>query len=126
MRVLVTGGGGQLGKYVVQELKGDHNITILDRAKSNDNQYQFIEADITHFEDVKSALEDTDAAIHLAAIPIDTGEVHKIWQTNVAGTLNLLEAAAQSGVQKIIFASSICAYGFEFWSKPFTPDYFPL
>lgn len=126
MRVLVTGGGGKLGKYVVEELKADHDLTILDQVKSNDNQYQFIEANITHFEDIKRTLEDTDAVIHLAAIPIDTGEVHKIWETNVAGTFNLLEAAAQSCVPKIVVASSICAYGFEFWSKPFTPDYLPL
>jgi len=126
VKVLVTGGGGQLGKYVVEELKKDHEITILDLVKPRDNQHQFIEANLAHFEDVKRALEDTQAVIHLAAIPIDTGEVHKIWQTNVTGTFNLLEAAAQSNTKKIVAASSIDAYGFEFWSKPFTPDYFPL
>lgn len=126
MRLLVTGGWGQLGKHVVEELKEDYDITILGRAKPKNNQYQFIEASIANFKDVKKALKDTETVIHLAAIPIDTGEVHKIWETNVTGTFNLLEAAAQSGVKKIIIASSIDAYGFEFWSKPFTPNYLPL
>jgi len=125
-RVLITGGSGNLSKYVIEELKRKHEIKILDLVKPKYDQYQFIQGDMASFKEAKQALKNIDAIIHLAAIPYDTGEAQKIWRTNVTGTFNILEAAAKNNIKKIVIASSIDAYGFEFWSKPFTPDYFPL
>jgi nucleoside-diphosphate-sugar epimerase len=125
-RVLITGGAGNLGKYVIEELKKEYEIKILDLKKSRDSQHPFVQVDIANFKEVEEALKDIEAIVHLAAIPYDTGEAQKIWKTNVTGTFNILEAAVKNNVKKIVFTSSIDAYGFEFWSKPFTPEYFPL
>lgn len=127
MKIVITGGAGNLGGYVISELREQHEITILDLIAPQGNQCKFIKADLTNFEEVNQGVKNSDAIIHLGAIPYyDAGEAHKIWQTNVTGTFNVLEAAAQNNVMKMVIASSIDAYGFEFWSKPFTPDYFPL
>jgi len=89
-RVLITGGGGNLSKYVIEELKKEYEIKVLDLREPRDSQHQFIQVDITSFKEVEEALKDIDAIIHLAAIPYDTGEAQKIWRTNATGTFNIL------------------------------------
>ena len=125
--VLITGGIGNLGQFVVGELENDYNLCIFDeKSKPNDFNHEYIQGDITDFSSVTSACRGVDAVVHLAAIPIDTGEALELWSVNSTGTFNVYEAAAQNGIKKVLYSSSICSYGFEFWSKPFTPDHFPL
>ena len=125
--VLITGGAGNLGRFIIKELENDYHLRIIDEiSKPNDFEHEYIQNDISDFDNINSACKGMDAILHLAGIPIDTGEALKIWRVNSTGTFNMYEAAAQNKIKKIIFSSSICSYGFEFWSKPFTPDYFPL
>ena len=126
-KVLITGAAGNLGKYVTQELENDYDLILADiKSKPESLQHNYFQTDITKFNEVKEVCQGVDAVLHLAAIPIDTGEALKIWDINFTGTFNMFEAAAQNKVKKIVFSSSICSYGFEFWSKPFTPEYLPL
>lgn len=125
MRVLVTGGAGRLGRYVVDELRGRHGVRVFDAA-APDAAVPSITGDIRSAEQVDAAFAGVEAVIHLAAIPLYTGENRKIWEINVDGTFNVLEAAVRAGVRRIVLASSICAQGFISWSRPFVPAYLPV
>ena len=127
MKVLVTGGSGRVGRYVVGELtQAGMAVRVLDTADFGDPNIEFVRGDITKMEDAERATRDMDVVIHLAAIPTETGEAEKIFRVNVAGTFNILEACARNQVRKIVFASSVCAYGFIAWAKRIVPPYFPV
>jgi len=129
MKIFITGAAGKVGKFIVSELEKDHEVTLFDVVEV-DTSNRFIKGDITRIEEVQRGMQGMKAVIHLAAIPLlqeDTMErVRELMQINVMGTFNVLEAAAREGIKKVIFASSICVYGFIFWKTPFTPDYFPI
>jgi nucleoside-diphosphate-sugar epimerase len=127
--IVVTGGSGRLGReFVVPALAKDHSITVFDAVAPPNPDWKFVEGNIMSIADLTKAFEGADAIVHLAAIPIYTGEgeEEKIWRINVDGTFNVLEAARRAGVQDIVLTSSVCAWGNIFWSKPQTPAYFPI
>jgi UDP-glucose 4-epimerase len=126
MRVLVTGGAGRLGRYIADELSPRHEVVIFDALAPADSRIPAITGDIRSFEAVERALDGVDAVIHLAAIPMYTGENQNIWDVNVNGTFNVVEAAAQRRVQRVVFASSICAQMCIGWEATCRPSYLPL
>ena len=128
MNVLVTGGAGYIGSHVVLDLlDSGHKVTVLDDLslgfeKNVDVRAKFIRGSILSEQDLKTAFSTgPDAVIHLAAWKA-AGEsmVHpeKYSINNIMGTLKLLMAMVDSGVQKIIFSSSAAVYGY--------PDYLPV
>lgn len=126
MKVLITGGAGNISYFLCKQLERSHDLTLFDLVEPREEKHRFIRGNLTNLSDVEKATKGMDAVVHLGAITIDTGEAEKIWAVNNSGTFNVLEAAARNGVRKVLFASSICAVGFIFWKKPFTPDYFPV
>ena len=128
MNVLVTGGAGYIGSHVVLDLlDSGHKVTVLDDLslgfeKNVDVRAKFIRGSILSEQDLKTAFSTgPDAVIHLAAWKA-AGEsmVHpeKYSINNIIGTLKLLMAMVDSGVQKIIFSSSAAVYGY--------PEYLPV
>lgn len=121
--ILVTGGAGFIGSHVVEALvaRGDR-VRILDNFSSGNLEnlaavrgvIEVIEGDICDDNAVREAMEGVDGVIHLAAISgvqrsIDAPRLtHDI---NVTGSLNLLLAAQQAGVRRLVFASSASVYG---------------
>lgn len=129
IKVLVTGGSGRIGKRLVPELeKLGHRVVIFDSVEpAQPGDYEFIKGDLQDLEALEKATKGIDAIIHLAAIPLDLpGEYKKLWDVNVTGTFHVLEAARRNGVRKIVFASSVCVWGFGFWKKPLDIQYFPI
>jgi len=130
MKVLITGGHGRVGKYVIEELRKDHEILVFDIKEGPcSSHYRFFKGDLTNYGDILNAAKGVEAIIHLAAIPTDISDVDRItdiMEKNVVGTFNVLEAAAKNCIGTFIFSSSICAGGYIFWKKPFVPDYFPI
>jgi nucleoside-diphosphate-sugar epimerase len=126
MKVLVTGASGRIGKFVVDRLESDHEVAIFDKEKPVDQMARFIEGDVQLRDSVLAALQGFEAVVHLAAVPMYTGENEVFMDVNIGGTFNVLEGAIRNDVKKLVFASSICSYGFIFWKKKFTPDYFPI
>ena len=134
--ILVTGGAGSLGKYVLTELeKAGHHVVVFDLKNGANRKISFIEGSIGRREDLDKAMSGITAVIHLAAIPYDIGDSQKIIDTNVNGILNVIESSVKHKIKKILFASSISVAVHINWQppyiwakkyRPFEPEFFPL
>ncbi len=124
MKVLVTGGAGFIGKYLVKSLleKGN-SVTIFDNfSNSTKNSINFlenvgakvIEGDITKLDDILNAIKDNEIVIHLAAkisVSESISNPLQTYRVNVEGTKNVLTACEKNNVKKLIAASSAAVYG---------------
>lgn len=126
-KVLVTGAGGLLGRYVVDNLREGYDVIGLDTRRP-DADCAFIEADITDLDAVKSAVRGVDAVVHIAAAAnISSGTPEQIIDINVRGSWNMLEAASLAGVQRVVLCSSDSVMGNTVWQEYFwPPEYLPV
>jgi len=122
-KYLVTGGAGFIGSHIVESLvEQNAYVRVLDNCSTGDlanlkgflEEIEFIHGDIRDLSVVRKAIEDMDYVIHQAALgsvaesiqnPIMTNDV------NVTGTLNILVAARDAEVKRVIYASSCSVYG---------------
>jgi len=128
MKVVVTGGSGLIGEYVVDELKKfHHEVTNFDIKEPKDKSVDFVKADMLKIGDCRRAFKGTEAVIHLAAIPNPYNDPpEKIMYVNIMGTTNVYVAASELGIKKVIHASTDSTYGFWYRKQDFLPYYFPL
>ncbi|MHA1237970.1 MAG: NAD-dependent epimerase/dehydratase family protein [Candidatus Odinarchaeia archaeon] len=118
-RILVTGGAGFIGSHLVDSLVNHNTVTVLDNLSSSDTRYleayikegkiRFIKGDIRKFDIVNEACKNNEVIFHYAADPnVKNSAQHPIqnFETNVIGTLNLLEASRKNDVELFVFASS--------------------
>jgi nucleoside-diphosphate-sugar epimerase len=130
MRVLVTGGAGRIGRWVVRELVARrHDVTIYDRVRPSEQPagVEYKLGDCDDLGGVYDVLRGHDAVIHLAAIP--SNRVHPyptVFRTNVVSTYNVGEAAGRLGLRTLVAASSINALGITMAERPFNPLYLPI
>ena len=123
MRYLVTGGAGFIGSHTVDELvRRGHDVLVLDDLstgkKSNlsgvISKIEFVTASITNLEAARDACRGMDRVIHLAAqtsVPRSVKDPLETNLINVTGTLNVLVAARDAHVKRVVFASSCAVYG---------------
>ena len=124
--LLVTGGSGRLGRYVVREFAPRTALTVLDRAPCPE-AVPSIEADVLDLDAVRKAMAGRDAVCHLAAIDIGRpAEPEQYFGVNVMGTWNVLQAAHEAGVANVVLASSISATGLDEFRPEFPPEYLPV
>jgi UDP-glucuronate 4-epimerase len=131
--ILVTGGAGFIGSHLVDRLlsEGDWRITVVDDfndfyspAIKRDNirehlanqNYKLVEADVRDNVALEIAFADTnfDCIVHLAAragVRPSLNEPQLYVETNINGTMNLLELARKRGVKQFVFGSSSSVYG---------------
>jgi nucleoside-diphosphate-sugar epimerase len=128
MKILVTGGSGTLGGYVLRELLNfGHEVTCYGRNPPVDVQSPFVAADIMNSEAVQKACVGQDVIVHLAAVPgPKRASPQEMMAVNLIGTLNVLEAALEARVGKVVFASSAAVLGFTFQKATMVPRYFPI
>ncbi len=129
MKVTVTGGSGKVGKYVIDELKRFHRVTVFDDKESKDKDVNFTKGDMLSIDDCRKAFKGMDAIIHLAAIPNPLNDPpERVFNTNVVGTFNVHQAAADLGIKKVVQASSDSSYGFNFRKEGdvLLPEYLPI
>jgi len=126
--ILITGGLGQIGYYLYEELKSQYDLCILDNKSSSKfeppEDVIFIEGDIIDGE-VFSKLPEIDFVIHLAAqISIEKSTQSPLFDAkiNVMGTLNVLDYALKQNVQKFVYISSAAIFGHP-ESLPITEDH---
>jgi len=128
MRVCVTGGSGNIGVYIVERLKGRHDVTVLDVRRSETHpDLPFLEIDLTDSEATKRAIRDFDAVVHFAAVanPFD-GKEEACMKINPASTWSVLEAARATGIRRVVYAGSDSETGFGIHAVKHKPLYVPI
>jgi len=124
MRVLVTGGAGYIGSFIVEELlENGHYVRVLDSLLFGDDALQpmldndrleLVEGDIRHIDDLSYALEDMEAVIHMAGIvgdPACSVNEQATQSVNVEATKALVEVCKLHDIERLIFASTCSVYG---------------
>jgi UDP-glucuronate 4-epimerase len=140
MKILVTGGAGFIGSHLVERLLADgHKVAVLDDFNDfydpqikRENIAAVADKITVHHADLRDAravngvfrAEKFDTVIHLAAragVRPSIGHPQLYYDTNVGGTLHLLEAVRAVGIERFIFASSSSVYGLA-KTVPFSED----
>jgi nucleoside-diphosphate-sugar epimerase len=117
MRAFVTGGTGFIGSRVVERLRarGDEVVVLARRPeKAEGLDAEVVEGDLTDAEAIRRGMEGCQAVFHIAAdyrVGMDPSKQEKMRDTNVRGTERVLDAAADAGVDKIVYVSTINAFG---------------
>jgi UDP-glucose 4-epimerase len=135
MNITITGGSGFIGGHLAESFVAEgHNVTVLDNldkfyhldikhrnisiaydaAAEGDGNYELIEGDICDSETVTSVFKDTDIVFHQAAkagVRRSVKNPELVNAVNVTGTLNCLQAARATDVDRFVFASSSSVYG---------------
>jgi UDP-glucose 4-epimerase len=141
MDILVTGGAGFIGSHLAETFAGDgHDVVVLDNfepyydlgikeynveigrqaAKTSSGSYELVRGSTTDAELVGDLVSDADMIYHQAAqagVRTSVKEPRKVNSYNVEGTLNILDAARNADVDRIVNASSSSVYG--------KPEYLP-
>ena len=123
-KVLVTGGAGFIGSHVAELLLGrGYEVDVLDNLSLGDREWvpdgaRFVEGDILNLRLVRDLCADKDGVFHLAAMSrvlpsINAGPESSLFsaQQNIQGTLNVLVAAAETKVRKLVYSASSTYYG---------------
>jgi len=126
--VLVTGGSGAVGRYVVDELlQHGYRVGVLDLIAPQSAQLVFHEADVLDLAAVRRAMAGYDAVVHVAGIPHPLNDPAKrVFDVNVNGTFNVLEAAAAQGIRRFVMTSSESTLGFAFMTHAMAPLAVPV
>jgi len=110
IKALVTGGGGFLGLYIVEQLRAaGHDVRVFSRGSYPALTALGVETqqgDLQNATDVEKACAGVDAVFHVAAVPGVWGTWETYHGINTLGTLNVISACQQNGVQRLIYTSS--------------------
>jgi UDP-glucose 4-epimerase len=116
--VLVTGGAGFIGSHLSEELlRLGHDVRVLDNFATGRREQvggELLEGDVRDAEAVRRAVAGCEVVFHLAALPSVPRSLHDplaTHTTNATGTLNVLLAAREHGVRRVVLASSSSVYG---------------
>ena len=123
MHFLITGGAGFIGSHLVEHLvAAGHDVTVLDDLSSGSRanlaavrrQIRFIRGSVTDLNTCRRAAAGVDCVLHHAAVTSVQRSVDEplvTHQVNATGTLNVLLAAREKGVRRLVYAGSTSAYG---------------
>jgi len=118
--VLVTGGAGFIGSHLVDALiEQGLRVRVLDnfatgRREQINHAAELVEADIRNPDSIRNAFRDVHCVFHTAALPRVPLSIEKpveTHMTNVVGTLNILVAARDAGVRRVVYSGSSSVYG---------------
>ncbi len=121
-KVIVTGGLGFIGSHLVEALVEDNDVTIIDNRSTGtlenlrdfaDACLEVIEGDVAAL-NLREIFDGCDYVFHLAALPSVVRSINDPLasnESNTTGTLNVLVAAKESGIKKVVYASSSSVYG---------------
>lgn len=125
MSVLVTGGAGFIGSHIVDRLlKEGFFVRVFDNLQTglmdnlkhhqDNDRFEFMYGDIARFSDIRAAVKGMTLICHQAAlgsVPRSIANPLASHETNVTGFVNLLWAAKEEGIKRIVYASSSAVYG---------------
>jgi UDP-glucose 4-epimerase len=126
MRILVTGSEGLLGSWTVPALRAaGHEVVTLDiKSRPHSGGEIHIAGDLRDVFVARNAVRGMDAVVHLAAMPYDAAPPDQVLAINVPSTWNICAACQETGVPRIVYASSINALGAVGGHRP--AQYLPL
>jgi nucleoside-diphosphate-sugar epimerase len=144
MKIVVTGGAGRLGRYVITELIGHgHDVLSIDTVAATEQACSSLAVDLGEVKGLFSVFEGANAVMHLARIPFPYtangfDPASGLWQIpdvagdterfchNVTITYNVLIASLEAEVKRIVSGSSLAVYGLYYPCRPNAPDYLPI
>lgn len=114
--IIVTGGSGFIGSHLCNMLaEQGHSVRIIDIAPPPMGvRAEFVRASVLDLPRLQRLVAGADAIVHLAAlvdVQASIADPYSDFSVNVGGTINVLEAARHSGVEKVAYASSAAVYG---------------
>jgi UDP-glucose 4-epimerase len=127
MRIIVVGGAGYIGSHVAREfLDSGHEVVVFDDLSTGSRgnlfpEALFVEGDIHDYPAILKAMRGADAVVHLAAAKAAGESMQKPEKysvQNLCGSVNIINAAVEAGVGKLVFSSSAATYG--------EPKYLPI
>ncbi|MFB6128089.1 MAG: NAD-dependent epimerase/dehydratase family protein [Halolamina sp.] len=131
MNIVVTGGRGASGRWILDRLAPDHDVLCLDRDHPGDDGREDVTYRAVDLTDAGGVLDavtarDPDAVVHWAAIPVaDTRPGVEVYENNTLATNHVLTAAGRVGAD-VVQASSDGAYGFFFADETPLPETVPV
>lgn len=127
-KVVVTGGSGMLGKWVVKHfVEQGYEVLSVDTRQPEEAVCPTLIADLDDLGQTYSVLAGADAVVHMAAVPrVGIVPNDATFRNNVMSTYNILEAASTLGIKKVVIASSESSYGICFAVHPLAPEYVPM
>ena len=125
--VAVTGGSGRVGRVVVQALGDSAEVTSVDVAPAPVG-VRWREADVTLASNLQDALEGHDAIVHVAALLRSEDPEDRMFLVNALGTWNVLRAARQLGIRRVVIISSEMVSGViaAMHTPQSKPEYLPV
>jgi dihydroflavonol-4-reductase len=117
MRAFVTGGTGFIGSHVVQRLRdrGDEVVVLARRPeKAAGLDAEVVQGDLSDGDAIRRGMEGCQAVFHIAAdyrVGMDPSKQDSMRNSNIGGTERVLDAAADAGVEKIVYVSTINIFG---------------
>jgi nucleoside-diphosphate-sugar epimerase len=131
MKIVVTGGAGNLGRWVVQRLaKADHEVLVLDRVKGEMIAgVRYVLGDTEDLGQIYGALAGCDAVLHLAGISSHSITSNELtFRANTMGAFNIHEAAWHLGIKRVVTMSSEAVLGWApgSFERFIAPDYLPI
>ena len=126
--IVITGTAGLLGPYVVDHfLENGYDVLSVDINTPKNIKCRHWTVDLNDLGQVYGMLQGSVGVVHLAAIPrADIYPNEKTFQNNIMGSYNIMEACGNLGIDKVVIASSECAYGFCFSKEELVPVYVPV
>lgn len=144
MRVVITGGSGRLGQFVVRELfSRGHRVSVIDTTKPRECLCPTHAVDLSKARGLAEYFKGADGVVHLARqrfpytetgfnaatqrweFPDTVGDAER-FNNNVAIANNVLAAAQFAGAKKFVCGSSLAVYGFYYPATALQPDYLPI
>ncbi len=118
-QIVVTGGSGKAGRAVVHDLvEHGYDVVNVDVVPASPAEAPFLRADLTDLGETIEALRGADAVVHLAAIPAPRiRTVERTFEINILSTYTVFSAAAQLGLERVVWASSETTFGLPFGGR---------
>jgi NAD+ dependent glucose-6-phosphate dehydrogenase len=111
-RVLITGATGNIGLLLASRLADDYAVVQQGRTPKNEEQEQVLRrADLTDYDACLDLMDGIDTVLHLAGQASPDADWESVLSANIVGYRNVLEAAREAGVRRVVFASSNHAMG---------------
>jgi nucleoside-diphosphate-sugar epimerase len=137
VKIVVTGGLGKIGRWVVRDLVDNadrpHSVTVFDRVPGpqqgpfQQGPVRYVMGDVLDLGQVMGVIAGADVVVHLAALPAPGYTTDDVTlRTNVLGTFNVHEAAWRLGIRRVVSTSSTAVLGWVYRQQEFLPAYLPV